>query len=363
MHRHKDDVAGLQPNVGGVAAAKQIIVEIETVDERAAAANLDLPEAAVGGGAAGGVERVQHGAGARDLVGARPDDVARHVDLDVPEPGERELKPGRPVPVPPDPGVHPAEAAGKLCLELTEREVGHVDLAHLRDDHEPFAGHLQGVGPLHVAGEDEHEHVPGAEPVVLVDGARLGGLESCRAAPEGFDAEQLEPAAEHRDRVCQRVGAERIGAEVANGVEYGPQRIGHDHRGIDEGQGIRLVGAQHPQGANRVERARAQLGRLRRVGTLHVVVEHALGIARGTQARAHLVGGEAGLLEPLAKLLHELRLGAQHLLRLVGRRKLLAARDLRGQGRTEYDEGDGQDRPYPGGQDPTRNRAGHGGRR
>ena len=56
-------------------------------------------------------------------------------------------------------------------LELAEREVGDVDLPDLRHDDEALARDVERVAGLHVAGEDEHEPVAGAEAVVGVDRA------------------------------------------------------------------------------------------------------------------------------------------------------------------------------------------------
>ena len=62
----------------------------------------------------------------------------------------------------------------------------------------------------------------------------------------------------------------------------------------------------------------------RGVGALDVAVEQVLGVAGGAKARAHLVGGHSRLLDALAELLDELRLGPEEVLRLLRRGQLLA---------------------------------------
>ena len=126
-------------------------------------------EAAPLGGAAGQVERGEDGAGARDLVGAGPGHVADHEDLVGPEPRDGDLKPGGGAGPPPDAAVDPAEPGIEQVLEVAQGQTGHVDLSHLGDDDEALAGDLEGVGQLHVAGQDQDQHVAGPEAIRGVD--------------------------------------------------------------------------------------------------------------------------------------------------------------------------------------------------
>ena len=79
MDGNEDDVAGLKPRVVGAVRAKEIVVEIERVDEFSAAANLDAPHATVERPTAGGIERRQCCPGARDAIAPGFGDVTEHI--------------------------------------------------------------------------------------------------------------------------------------------------------------------------------------------------------------------------------------------------------------------------------------------
>ena len=163
----------------------------------------------------GGVQRGQRRC-RRSRSGRRPGRTTSPatIDLDVPEPGRARAGTGcvarrrrrTPEYTRREPGV-------ELVLSCAERQVGDIDLAHLRDHHESFAGHLEGVAtcstsPVRISTSTS----PGPEPVVLVHRARLGRLEPGRRAAEGLEAETLSPSAEHAraSRPASRRAASRL---------------------------------------------------------------------------------------------------------------------------------------------------------
>ena len=317
VDRNEHHVAGLQPDIGGIAAVEEVIVEVEAVHQGAAAPDLHVAEAAIHRRAPGGVQRGEHGPGARHLIRARADDVTGHVDLDAAEPRERKLEAGRSVGPAAHPRVHPAQPHVELVLELGEREVGDVHLTDLRNDDKPFAGNRKGGRSLHVAGEDEHQHIAGPEPVVLVHRAGLRWLEPRGGPPEGLDPEELEAGtAQHGDRIGQRVGARRVGPEQMDRVEHCPERIGQDAGRVYQPERVRLNVAQHAQRLDGVHRPRSQLGGPSGVRALEVVIQHVLRVSGGAEPGPHLVRRKPGLLQSLAELLDELRV-LQELLGLL----------------------------------------------
>ncbi len=363
VDRDEHHVAALQPDFGRVAPLEQVVVQIEAVHQLGPAPHQDVPEGAVGGRTAGRIERREHRSRRRDLICAGPHHVAGDVDLDVAKFADRELELRRGIGSAADAGVDPAQPVVQQILDLAQRQVRDVDLAHLPDDDESLPGDGEGLRALDVTGEDEHEHVARAQPVVLVHRTGLGGLEAGGGAAEGLDPEDLEPCApEHGDGVGQRVGPQRVGSNQPERVEHRAHRVRHDPHRIHDRERIGGLVAQHAERAHRVEGARAELRRLGGVRAHQVIVEHVFRIAGGTEACPHLIGGESRLHEPRAQLLHELGLGAEHLLGLLGARELLAGGHLCGQGGGE-DGRSGQDKPRPGGQEPAQNRRGHGGRR
>ncbi len=112
------------------------------------------------------------------------------------------------------PGIHPAQPIVELIFQLAHGQIGHVHLAHLGNHDEPLAGHVQGVRLLHVAGEDQYQHVARAQPIILVHRARLHRLEPGRGSPKRLQSEQLEAATlQHAERIGQRVGPGGIGSD------------------------------------------------------------------------------------------------------------------------------------------------------
>ena len=292
VHRHEHDIAGLQPDAGRVLPLLQVVVEVDAIDQGRASADEHPPEAAVRRRAAGGVQGREHGAGARNLVGAGPHHVARQVHLDVPQLSQRELEPSAAGPVALDARVHPSQPGRELRLDLVQRLVGDIELTHLGDHHEAFAGHLDRVGALDVAGEDEHHHVARAEAIVLVHGPHLGRLKPCRGPAEGLEAEDLETTPQHRQRVGERVGAEGVGVGELDRVEHRLQRIRGDLHRVGQPERVGLLVAQHAQRSNSLEGAGSVLRRHCGIRARDVAVEQVLGVPGGPEPGAHLLGRE-----------------------------------------------------------------------
>ncbi len=214
--RNEHDVPALQPYVVSGDAPEQIRVPVERAGEVSAAPHLDVTERPVLGRPAGRVQRRENRARACHLVGAGAGDLSNHEDLDGSYLGDRYLELCRGASTTSDPGIHPAQPRVELILELAHGQVGHVDLPDLRDNDETLAGHFEAMGQLHVAGEDQDQHVARAQAVVLVDRPRHDGIELGAAPPEHVQPEDLE----FLRRLGQGIGAQGIGDELG--------RVGQD---------------------------------------------------------------------------------------------------------------------------------------
>ena len=84
--------------------------------------------------------------------------------------------------------VHTPEPRVEQVVELGERQVGDAQPAHLWNDDEPFARHLQRVRQFDVAGENEHQLVAGAEFVLGVHRAIEVGQKLAGGAAEEVEA-------------------------------------------------------------------------------------------------------------------------------------------------------------------------------
>ena len=74
---------------------------------------------------------------------------------------------------------------------MIERQIGDVHLTHLRNQHESFARHGQGIGQLDVAGENQNEIVARPELVIGRHGTREQRQKLRRRALEHIDAEHV----------------------------------------------------------------------------------------------------------------------------------------------------------------------------
>ena len=302
---------GLEADIGGIDAAEQVLVDVDRVHQGPAPTDLDPAEAAVRAGSAGGVERGEYGTGAGDLVGAGPDHVARHIDLDVLEPRDGELEPRRRLGAAAHARVDPAKPGVELLLELTQREVGDVDLAHLGNDDEPLTGHLERVHPLDVPREDQHQHVAGTEPVVRVHRPRLRRLELRGELSERLQAENLEtPGAERLEGIGQRIGSQRIQVDELEGIEDLPQRIRNLEQGVAHLERVRLRRRENAEGSHCVEGSRARSRFRGGVRAWQILVQDIIRIPGRPKPGAHLVFGQARLGQLLPELLHQYRAGS-----------------------------------------------------
>ena len=174
------------------------------------------------------------------------------------------------------------------------------------------------MGLLDVAGQDEHEDVAGAQPVVLVHRPGLDRLKPGRRAAEGFQPEEFEALRpEHVDRVGEGVGPGRVCSQSLQRVEDLLQRVRQLLRRILKLKGVHLGVTQDAQGADGIDGARAGPGQARGVGAGEISVEKVLGVAGGPQPRPDLIGRESGQLEPLTELLDHFGI-LQRLPRLIG---------------------------------------------
>ena len=172
VHRREHDVAGLEPQVVPAVAPEQIVVQVERVHCLPKPPHFDVAHVGARGHAACRVQRGEHGAEGTDLVRPGLCHFADHVDLICAHVGDRDLEPDGGVRPTLHPGVHPSQARVQDIAQLVQRQVGDKHLAHLGEQHEPFARHLQSGGVLHVPREDQHQLV--ARPELVVRGYGAG---------------------------------------------------------------------------------------------------------------------------------------------------------------------------------------------
>ena len=166
VRRHEDDIARLEPDVAARIAAQQIVVEIEYRDRLAATLYLDAAQPGELGDATRRVQAREDRAERADLVRAWLRHLADHVDLIRAHIRDRHVELRCRITTSAHTGVHPAEAGVEDISQLIERQIRHMHLAHLWDQDETLARDGQGIGELVVAGDNQHEIVTGAKPVV-----------------------------------------------------------------------------------------------------------------------------------------------------------------------------------------------------
>ena len=189
MRAHEYHISRLETQVSGGVASYEIIVDVEFPDFLSAAAQADRAEGAVVAGTTSCVQRGHQGARARDAITARADHIADDKDLVTPKLGDRDLEVcGR--------GgsllhsrVHAPEASVEQFLELGDGQVGHRDLPDLRNQHEPFAGHVKRLRRLNLTRQDEYQAVPRPKAVGRIDRAVEIWLELCLRRPEQIRTE------------------------------------------------------------------------------------------------------------------------------------------------------------------------------
>ena len=220
--------------------------------------------------------------------------------------------------------VHPPEARVQQAARLVQGEVRDEYLPHLRDEDEAFACHGERVGELDVAGEDQHQLVPSAEPVVGWHGPGEDGEKLRRAAAKDVEAEDVIPGGERL-----RIDGLGAGRRRAGPLGLVPHAARAQAQRLDRGQ-LRGAGVD---------------GRLPWAGRAEVGVEQTAGIPARGQPGSDLVGGETGGLDTVTDLVRQggilLQRLLQHLLPLGGRRELLGRGDLRRDDPCEQRQHDG----------------------
>ena len=166
MHRHEHHIARLEPDVAAGVAAEQVIVQIERRDRLAEALHFDAAHVRALGHTARRVQCREHRAERADLVRPWLRHFAHHKDLVRPYIGYGDVEPRRRVRAAAHPGVHVPEASVQHITQLGQCEIADEHLPDLGDEDEPLACHLQRVGELDVARENQDEHV--ARPQVVV---------------------------------------------------------------------------------------------------------------------------------------------------------------------------------------------------
>ena len=191
VQRHEHHVARLQADVVARIAAQQVVVEIERGHRLSEAPDVDLPHVGPPGDAPRSVQRREGRTEGADLIGPRLLHLSHDRDLVGAHARDRDVEADGSIGGAGQLGVDLAQPVVQDVAQPLERQVGHEHLSHLRDQDESLALHREGVGALHVAGDDEHQLVPGSEPVVGRDGAREDGQELGGGAPEHVHAEHV----------------------------------------------------------------------------------------------------------------------------------------------------------------------------
>ncbi len=273
MHRHEHHVSRLEPDVVARIPVQQVIVQVERRQRLAGAPHLDRAHVGALRHTARGIEPRQHRAERADLVGARLRHLAHDVHLVRAHVGDGDVEPRARARRALHTGIHPAEARVQHVAQLVEGEIRDEHLPNLRDQDEPLAGHLERVRQLHVARQDQHQHVTGPELVVGGNGTRQQGEELRRGAPKHVHAEH---------------GA------------AGPRRGSHD-AGIDREDLPGGRDRRKPERLDRGELARPGHGcRLAGGGGAEVGVEQICRVAARLEPRSDLLPRQPRLQDALA---------------------------------------------------------------
>ena len=170
---------------------------------------------------------------------------------------ERDLEPGGCSRAAPHTGVHPPEPGVEHVLQLAQREVGDVDLAHLGDDDEALAVHVEGVRLLDVAGENQDQQITGTQAVVLVHRALSGPAGtgwSCAGTSRARTASVPAPGRRESSRPASRPGRSPPSAARRESSSCWSESD-NTHQGVLHLQRVGFGLAQDAEGPNRVERA------------------------------------------------------------------------------------------------------------
>ncbi len=148
------------------------------------APDVDLPHVGPLGDAPRRVQGAQGRAERADLIGARLFHLADDVHLVCAHVGDGDVEAGSRVRPAFDPRVNSTEPRVQHVAQVLEGQVRHEYLAYLLDQDEALPGDRQRVRELHVAGQDQHEHIAGSELVVGRHGASEQGEELRGRPPE-----------------------------------------------------------------------------------------------------------------------------------------------------------------------------------
>ena len=183
---HEHHVARLEAHVARAIALHQERIQIEAAHLPVGAQHAHVTQAAERCGTAAGHERVERGREAGQHVLAGRPHVAEHEHVDRAHPAHRHLHPGGP-----EQGSAPALDE---LLGVRERQPPQEGAAHVRQEHLALAIERQGVTRVGVSRHEHAQLVAGAQHVVGIDRARLGGSERRRSGLKQVTAELREVA-------------------------------------------------------------------------------------------------------------------------------------------------------------------------
>jgi hypothetical protein len=120
-----------------------------------------------------------------------------------------------------------------------------VELPHLRDDHEAFAGHIELVCGFHVASQNQHQSIAWTELVIRVDRTEQIRVEAQSRRPKHLEAENVEAAVQADERIGD-VGADHGASSQAVERVVLKKRFPAPDEGIARrrAQRVRLYGAK-----------------------------------------------------------------------------------------------------------------------
>ena len=287
-HRHEHDVTAVEPQLGGGDPVQEVVVEIDRSHELAPPPDLQDPEVSPFGDPAGLVQGAHDAAGRRDPIRSGAGHLAHHADRDGSHPRYGDVEPGLGIRPSGDAGVDPVQSVVEQLTELAQAHVAHEHLAHVRNDDEPLAAHLEGVGDFHLAREDQHQAVTGPQQVTGVDRARGQGLILSARLAKRLEPEELEARSQARGQVGPDDGidAERVPRQPCR------DRVWRKRQGIL---------AQELGEAQRARRLRRDLTGCRRKGIpSEVPIQQVRGVAGGAETRADLFRRESRGQQALA---------------------------------------------------------------
>ena len=168
MGRDEHDVPRLQPQIPGGVATQEVVVHVESSNFLATPANGDRTQRAVVARPSSSVQRRHYRAGAGDAVTPGAHHIPNYKDLIATQLRDRHLEMRGRAGALLDSRIDAAESGVEHLLQLRDGQVRDGDLTDLRNQDEPLARDIEGLGGLNFARQNENESIARAKSVVRI---------------------------------------------------------------------------------------------------------------------------------------------------------------------------------------------------